>query len=184
MINKIIKYFFITVLLFWSLSLFSQNNTDTMSFMRSGIDSIFTKGIIYNANRKKPEIKLSPDQAVRFLKNRFKPRNWNNISDPFRLALGQLIYKATYPPFDSSEYLLKRYPYDSINISWDKFYIWEPLHLKVPFVTLPEIKIPVDSMATADTDKIKIITDSLDLSKLKLDRSYNCPCGPPGVGST
>ena len=173
MINKIIKYFFITVLLFWSLSLFSQNNTDTMSFMRSGIDSIFTKGIIYNANRKKPEIKLSPDQAVRFLKNRFKPRNWNNISDPFRLALGQLIYKATYPPFDSSEYLLKRYPYDSINISWDKFYIWEPLHLKVPFVTLPEIKIPVDSMATADTDKIKIITDSLDLSKLKLLQNEN-----------
>lgn len=139
-----------------------------MNFMWTGIDSIFTKGIIYDAKKKKPEIKLSIDQAIRFLKERHQPQYWNNKNDPFRKALGQLVYEATYPPFDSSEYFLKRYPYDSINISWDKFYIWEPLHLKVPFVTPPVIQVPVDSLVTADTGMIKIITDSLNLSRLKL----------------
>ena len=41
--------------------------------------------------------------------------------------------------------LLKRFPYDSLNIPWDKFYIWEPMRVKIP-VNIIE-KIPLQNEA-------------------------------------
>jgi hypothetical protein len=47
------------------------------------------------------------------------------IADPLRIAMGQLVYEASHQPYDSSEYYLKKYPFDSLNVPWDKLYIYE-----------------------------------------------------------
>jgi hypothetical protein len=100
------------------------------------LDSLRKAGFILNENQKTPEIKLSTAQAIEFLQNKYLQQYWKNPDDPLRFAIGQLIYEASYPPYDSSEYFLKRYPFDSISIPWDKFYILEPLKLKVPGVNV------------------------------------------------
>jgi hypothetical protein len=168
MINEAFKPVFISLLLFCSISVFSQGNADSLNINQSLIDSVYNRGVVFEANRKKPDIKLSTEQAIRFLQERHQAPNWNSTKDPFRRALGQLIYEASFPPFDSSENFLKRYPYDSINISWDKFYIWEPMRIKVPYKVLPELQLHVDSIVHADTNGIQIITDSLKIRDMRL----------------
>ena len=168
MINKIIKLLFISLLFCGSLSGYSQENTDKMNYSRTVVDSVFTKGIFFNPGQKAPEVKLTTDQALHVLQEWYFPKNWKNTRDPFRIALGQLIYEASYPPFDSSENFLKRYPFDSINISWDKFYIWEPLRIKIPYKIHPESLVSGDSLIAADADKIKFINDTLRYPDLHL----------------
>ncbi len=52
--------------------------------------------------------------------------------------------------YDSVAQFLVKYPFDSLNIPWDKFFIWEPLKLKVPEVSAPGLNIQ------ADTDNISV----------------------------
>ena len=66
------------------------------------LDSLRSKGIIFGDFQKKPEIVLTVSQAVRFLQQRYQSQNWNNVSDPLRQAMGQLIFNASNPPFDST----------------------------------------------------------------------------------
>jgi hypothetical protein len=169
--ERILRLFFILICLSVYISAFSQIDTNRIELGSKIIDSLKNSGIIFNDSRKKPEIVLSTSQAVKFLKHKFQPQNWNNTNDPFRLALGQLIYEASHPPFDSSEYLLKRYPYDSLIIPWDKFYIWEPLRLKIPYITPPQFTIPVDSALKADTNMVEGITDSLKIKPLTIQET-------------
>ena len=63
--------------------------------------------------------------------------------------MGQLIFNASNPPFDSTISVLKRFPYDSLNIPWDKFYIWEPMRVKIPVNTIQQL--PVQNEAAAET---------------------------------
>ena len=51
--------------------------------------------------------------------------------------------------------------YDSLNIPWDKFYIWEPLNLKDPCYIPTEYNVLADSTAKADTNLITGRRDSL-----------------------
>ncbi len=162
MIDRIIKFLLISLLFSCNLVGYSQEDYDKINSDVTVIDTAVRKGIFFDPNQKAPHIKLSTEQAIRFLQEWYQPNRWNNIHDPFRLALGQLVYEATYPPFDSSEHFLNKYPYDSINISWDKFFIWEPLRIKIPSLLHPESPVPIDSLTTADTNKIKIISDSLN----------------------
>ena len=170
MVNRIIKLLFITLLFCGGLSGYSQENTDKMNYSRSVVDSVFKKGIFYNPDQKTPEVKLTTDQALHVLQEWYFPKNWKNTRDPFRMALGQLIYEASYPPFDSSEVFLKSYPYDSINISWDKFFIWEPLRIKIPYKIHPESLVSGDSLIAADTNKVKFINDTLRYPDLRLSK--------------
>jgi hypothetical protein len=165
------KSFFVPLLLYCCLSGFSQQNTDSLNFTWTVLDSDSIIRIVFDATRKKPDIKLSVDQSIRFLQERYQPQYWNNNRDPFRRALGQLVHEASYPPYDSAEYFLSRYPFDSINIPWDKFYIWEPLHLKIPYIVPAVAPLPVDSLTEADSAKIRVIADSIGPSHLKLTRN-------------
>ena len=83
-----------------------------------------------------------------------------------------MIYEASHPPYDSSEYFLKRYPYDSLSIPWDKFYIWEPLRLKIPVISSPHFTIPVDSTVKADTNEVADIKDSLNRVNLTIPEPF------------
>jgi hypothetical protein len=152
------------------ISVFSQERSNKAGLSSTVIDSLKNMGIIFNDNRTRPEIKLSNEQAVRFLQERFHPQFWNDPNDPLRLALGQLIYESTHPLYDSSEYFLKRYPYDSLSIPWDKFYIWEPLRLKIPVVSTPVFSMPADSTVKRDTNMVSGANDSLNLNKIVVSK--------------
>lgn len=131
------------------LSAFSQETNDSLKSAVEVVDSLRKSGLIYSKDYKKPEIILEPEQAVKFLEQRFQSHFWNNTKDPLRIAIGQLIFEATHAPYDSSELFLRKYPYDSLRISWDKFYIWEPLRFKIPVVA------PVNYINRPDTTAIQ-----------------------------
>jgi hypothetical protein len=162
-------------LIFTSISItgFSQVIEERGTLPAPIADSLRKGGIIFNEQKKKPEILLLTNQAVRFLQQRLQPKYWKNSRDPLRLAIGQLVYEASHQPYDSSEYYLKSYPFDSLNVSWDKFYIWEPLRLKIPIILHPEHPIPVDTIAIADTNKPAAVSDSNKVSALKIPLSVS-----------
>lgn len=126
----------------------------------SVIDSLRRNGIIFNEKRTVPDVTLSTRQSIDFLRKKFQAQYWKNLSDPLRTAIGQLVFEASHPPYDSAEYFIRQYPFDSLDVSWDKFYIWEPLRIKIPVIFHPESPIPVDTLVLADTNKIGFASDS------------------------
>lgn len=153
------KVFFIVFCLCVSVQVYSQENNKKAE---SVLDSLNNRGLVLSYGKKKPEIILSREQSIRFLQERVQSQFWNDTRDPFRLALNQLIYEASHQRFDSAEYFLRRYPYDSLSISWDKFYIWEPLKLKIPYIEKPGISLITD---TANLEK-RELTDSVSVELL------------------
>ncbi|NLA49640.1 MAG: hypothetical protein GX876_09285, partial [Bacteroidales bacterium] len=114
------------------------------------IDSLKRKGIIFSDQREKPEIVLSAGQAVKFLQERSMPGYWKNPDDPLRAAIRQLVFKAINPPYDSTELFILQYPFDSLNVSWDKFYVWKPIRMKIPVISHPLSSIAADTIALPD----------------------------------
>jgi hypothetical protein len=151
-----------------SISGYSQVTNDAHQLYGSIADSLKKAGIIYNEQKKSPEITFSADQAARFLQHRMQPHFWKNVRDPLRVALGQLVFEASHPPYDSAEFLIRKYPFDSLYVPWDKFYIWEPLKLKIPVIAHPESPIPVDTLSVKDTIRTNVSNDSLKIRDLRL----------------
>jgi hypothetical protein len=160
---KVLRLFFSVICINIYISAFSQDNTERARSVTAIIDSLKTSGIILNENRKPPEIVLSTGQSVTFLQQIYKPQYWNNPLDPLRQALGQLIFEASHQPYDSSKYILQNYPYDSLSIPWDKFYIWEPLKLKIPSLV---VSLQADTVAVSDSSVAANVTDSLNRAAL------------------
>ncbi len=170
MVDRFIKFLIVSVLVCYSIPALSQENSDTINFGRTFIDSVLVTNNLPDSKVKTPLIKLSPDQAIRFLQEWYQPGKWNNTENPLRKALGQLIFEASYPAFDTSENFLKKYPFDSINIPWDKFYIWEPYRYQVP-VTFPINPVEIDTLAAADSISTEFPADSLGHLELRLPRT-------------
>ena len=168
--ERILRLFLTIICISTSISALSQKKSEKAGKGGTIIDSLKNSGVIFNDNRKRPEIVLSTNQSIRFLQQRFQAQYWNDTRNPLRLALGQLIYEASHPPYDTSEYFLMRYPYDSLSIPWDKFYIWEPLRLKIPVISPPQIVIPVDSTLQVDTNEVTGISNSQILKPLTLQK--------------
>jgi len=163
---RYLKFYLIFILISIYISAFSQGNIKNAVTAGTIIDSLKKGGIIFNNNQKKPEIVLSTSQALKFLQERSHLKLWNDPRDSLRQAITQLIYQAEHPPFDSYRYILQKYPYDSISIPWDKFYIWEPLRLKIPVISAPEFNGTVDSKVSEDSTVIAGKIDSLNLRLL------------------
>jgi hypothetical protein len=155
-----LRYFLTIVLLIIYMSAFSQEKGDTTRSVSVIIDSLKKSGVFFSNNQKKPEIVLSPGQSVKFLQKRVQPQYWNNTANPFRVALEQLIFDASHPPFDSSKIILRNYPYDSLLIPWKNFYIWEPLRLKIPVISQAKFTTPPDSTIKKDTGLVAAVSDS------------------------
>jgi hypothetical protein len=170
--ERILWLFLLINFLTPSISVFSQSMSNAVRSDGPAMDSLRSSGTIFNNNQNKPDIKLTVSQAVKFLQQRYQVQYWNNSSDPFRMALGQLIFHASNPLFDSSEYILKKFPYDSLNVPWDEFYIWEPLRLKIPDSGTQGQ--PQDGVKR-DTNLIPGVTDSLGvkLEKAKIQGKSN-----------
>ena len=159
--RRFLGFFLIILLLGISISAFSQETMTKPETVKAVIDSLKKSGVIFNYDVRKPEISLSKEEAIRFLQHRTQSQFWNDSKDPFRLALNQLIFEASHPRYDSAAYLLSKYPYDSLSIPWDKFYIWEPLRLKIPVVSAPAFPLKTDTIPATDTVSIKNVADSV-----------------------
>ena len=165
-----IKLILIFVFICFNLPGFSQADADTAVIKTDSIpvfDSISAKGVFYNTKKGPPLIELTTEQAIKVLQQWYRPNKWNDINNPFRKALGQLLAEAVYPAFDSTENFLKKYPYDSISVPWDKFYIWEPLKIKIPTIIMPA-HAP-DSIASAGINNLNV-SDTLKPSDLDFAR--------------
>ena len=160
---KFLWFFIVFFCLSHYSSVYSQETGEKSEAERSILDSLKSVGVILNSNIQKPEISLSKEQAIRFLQERTQPQFWIDSRDPFRLALNQLIYEASHPKYDSAALLLNRYPYDSLLIPWDKFYIWEPLRLKIPVISAPQFPLKADSLIRVDTNFVKNVTDTVTI---------------------
>lgn len=165
---KIFKNFLVSLFAITSISGISQQASKEGTLPGQVGDSLRKNGIIFNEQRKRPEILLSTDQAIRFLRQRTQSKYWKDVRDPLRIALGQLVFEASHLPYDSAQAFIRKYPFDSLDVSWDKFYIWEPLKLKIPVITPPVAPIPVDSLALADTTRTEILRESTDSIVLKI----------------
>jgi hypothetical protein len=146
------------LLVFFALPAAAQN--DTLKTASEIVDSLKRTGLIYSDLHRRPEISLSTDQAIQFLEKRLQPHYWNNVQDPFRKALSQLVFQASNPPYDSSEVFLKKFPFDSVKVSWDKFYIWDPVRFKIPELSPVQFTAPPDSAKAIDTTFAALLSDS------------------------
>jgi hypothetical protein len=160
----ILRQLLVFVFLSQCISVFSQNFSGVRSRSNPVLDSLKNKGIIINEIREKPEIRLTVSQAVKYLQQRYQSQSWNNMSDPFRLALGQLIFNASNPPLDSALHTLKRFPYDSLSIPWDKFFIWEPMRVRIPVNIVRQLAVPNEPVAKSDTGLVRNVSDSLKIN--------------------
>lgn len=148
-------------------SIFSQVLTNQSYSDFSILDSLAASGVIMGPGKKQPGIVLTRDQAVDLLSRFHKVRNWKTPDDPFRKALGQLIFKATNPPYDSTASYLKNYPVDSLSIPWDQFYIWEPVRVRVPADIWADAGKQADSLAVRDSAVVAgiIVPSGIDTLK-------------------
>jgi DUF3078 family protein len=170
-----------SVLIFVSIcsSVFSQETTGFSESDSIMIDSLKYSKAISKYDSTKPEILLSTDQAVLFLKEKYQTKYWNDENDALRRALGQLIFETSHPPIDSATFILKNYPYDSLSIPWDKFYRWDSLRFKIPVVFPPKYKLPVDSLFVVQSerprdslfvsDSVVLATNADSIEVIKLD---------------
>jgi hypothetical protein len=149
-------------------SLFSQEMVRKPDGVQAIIDSLRNNGIIFRQEQNTMEVSLTREQAIDFLRRKTSTRYWNNPDDPLRTALDQLVFQASHERFDSARAFLLKYPYDSLQIPWDKFYIWEPLRIKIPVIKAPEFPmrpgegVMSDSVFTATNDSLQINLLSLD----------------------
>lgn len=122
---------FFIVLFFSQTLVFSQRSGAGGIPDKAIIDTLAARGMIKNPEPVRPDIQLSRDQALTFLVKTMRFQSWKNLRDPLRSAIGQLVFEASNPPFDSVEFFLENYPFDSISVPRDDFFVWEPMRFGV-----------------------------------------------------
>lgn len=121
------------------------------------------------------DILLDEDASVEYLQKIYSSSSmWKKHTDPLRMQIGELLYNAVRPPFDSTEHFLKRYPYDSIKVPWRSFYLIDSVRISLPEKVVDTTHIdsvippaPWELMLITGTRtrKLKISVDNLPLTK-------------------
>lgn len=137
----------------------SQDLTSDAPADKAFIDSLVKAGFLRDTVIKAKDVMLSKEESIKYLQKWIQPFIWKDLRDPFRTALAQLVFEAAHQPFDSAEYFLMNYPYDSIVIPREKFFIWEPAHIKV-----------VNTNIGSDSIGASILTDSLARDSIRVSR--------------
>jgi hypothetical protein len=142
----ILKFYLTFIFISIYISGFSQEKNQRIESSASLIDSLRRSGVILNEYQKRPDIVFSTPQALQYLLKNIHPQIWKNPDDTLRKAFSRLIYEAGQPPLDSLREMLIKYPYDSLSIPRNKFFIWEPRKLKIPVNAKPELNMNPDSI--------------------------------------
>jgi hypothetical protein len=166
-----LKLFLTLIFISIYISVFSQENIIKSISTEAVLDSLKKSGAVFGKNQGKPDIVLSKDQALMYLIQRFHSRTWKDKNDPLRQAFGQLIYEAAHPPFDSIKDILAKYPYDSLFIPRDKFFIWDSLRVKIPVSSKSEVSKGFNSVVKVDSDTIPVKRDSLEKKPIEIIKS-------------
>lgn len=145
-IHKFLILFFFVVS---CLSGFSQEQSLTTKNAGAVIDSLRKAGLKIG-RPECPQITLSKDQAIHYLQQRTRPSYWVNQDDPLKKAIDHLLLEASSERFDSIDSYLRKYPYDSIDLSWDRFYTLKPLKVRIP-VSGPAGDSTVSFISVKDT---------------------------------
>jgi hypothetical protein len=146
------------------LNVSAQDNIIKKEDVISTIDSLAGNRKIIKSDPGRADIRLSRDQAIKFLSQKCGSANWADPADPFRMAMGQLLYYASHPPVDSTIGYLKNYNFDSITIPWEKFYKWDSLRIKLPVVIPGGFFVRNDSLIRGDTITARNQSDSLAIN--------------------
>lgn len=125
-------YIIIIIFIITAISSLAREITQKPVNSNEITDTLKKSGFVINDSIRRPDVVFSTGQAIAFLKQRLQPEQWKDKNNPFRRALEQLIFESTNPPYDSAKLILKNYPYDSLNIPWEKFFMWEPLKSEFP----------------------------------------------------
>jgi hypothetical protein len=149
------------------LNLSAQETVNKKEDVNSIIDSLARNRIIIKKEQKIPDIQLTREQAVKYLTPKYRSGNWADPVDPFRRAMGQIIYYASQPPVDSAIIYFKNYNFDSISIPWEKFYKWDSLKIKIPVIVPQGFIVRNDSIVRGDTIAFRHKEDSLALQIAK-----------------
>ena len=165
--GRTIRLFFVILIISIYNPGFSQEVIKGDRSLETVLDSLKKNGLIFRDIKERPEIVFSRKQAIEFLKNIFDARYWRDPNDQLRISLEQLIFESSHPPFDSADYRLRNYPYDSLAIPWDKFYKWEPVRLKIPALVRNVISQQEDTSQYVIFDIPDEATDSLGARSLK-----------------
>jgi hypothetical protein len=66
-------------------------------------------------------IDFSAGDALIFLRKTIETAYWKDTTDLLKESLSRLVYEASNPPFDSTLFYLKSYPFDSISVLWKEY---------------------------------------------------------------
>ncbi len=101
---------------------------------------------------KRPEIEFSVTEALEYLQKKLQPQIWRNTEDPLRRSIERLVNEASAEPFDSVEFYLRSYPYDSLN---------KVIQAYPEYIAPDSIMVQGDSLA-GEIDTVSFaVTDSL-----------------------
>lgn len=150
MLTRKFRFWTILFFAFFCITVSSQEIGSTKDLTGPVIDSLVRRGYIISRNQKADSVVFSTNQAVRFLQKKLMLQYWKDPADPLRVALEQLVFEASHKPFDSAEVFLNNYAFDSLDIAWDKFYIWEPFHTRIPVIKYPRSLIPGDTLPVTE----------------------------------
>lgn len=158
----IIRKIAVIILLSISAAAFGQEHLFSLDSLEQKIDSLKKSGIIFDANMKKPEISFTTSEAIKYLQAKITSLNWKSRYEPLREALNQLVFEASHPTSDSIRNYIQQYPFDSLSIPWNNFYVWKPVRLRIPYISAPSSQPEADSLIQG-SDRNEI-TDSLSVS--------------------
>lgn len=159
--KKLFLSVFIVVLIHFFVPVNAQKFNPGDNTGRALIDSLAKAGLIRDTVIRKYNVTLSKDEAVKFLQRNLHPLIWKNQHDPFRTALMQVVFESTHAPYDSTEQYLKGYPFDSLSIPRDAFYIWEPVRVRIP-----------QSLNGSDTSKTVHVADTVKADSAALKAGF------------
>jgi len=173
MVKKVILFQTVFLLLACAVS-FSQEVPGGEISQEVMRDSLLKMGYFIRPLQEKDRIKFTVEEAVRYLEKRYKAENWKNESDPLRESIRQLVFYAVNKPYDSLKAFLEKYPFDSLNINPERFFVFDSLKIKVPAIGVQENIQPSDSAAgisqRSDTAVVRAgeqVTDSAMISERK-----------------
>lgn len=124
-------------------------------------DSLTRMGFFVNPVLKKTDITFTSEEAIKYLQRLLGADYWRSSEDQLKMAIGQLVFYAVNQPYDSLEAFLKRYPYDSLNVPYWRFYLFDTVKIKVPVMAEQVKAASPDSLMQADTIQAKHPSDSI-----------------------
>jgi len=173
MVKKIILFQAVFQLLIYAVS-FSQEVPAGGISEKVMRDSLLKMGYFIKPLQERGMIKFTVEEAIRYLEKRYMTENWKNESDPLRQSLRQLVFYAVNKPYDSLKAFLEKYPYDSLNIQPEKFFMFDSVKVKIPAMVVPGNLQPADSVTLIklmrDTAAIRVgelVSDSAIVSESK-----------------